>query len=100
MNDDYVETLIGIKNYLVQHRRSLATEALVSAKQTGTRANELAAAIVTAQNLVEGVANAIAPLPSPSIREAVDLACDELRISIAASARKSPSSVREKGSTA
>jgi hypothetical protein len=60
MNDDYVETLIGIKNYLVQHRRSLATQALVSTKQTGTRANELAAAIVTAQNLVEGVARAIA----------------------------------------
>jgi hypothetical protein len=60
MNEDHVETLIGIKNYLVQHRRSLASQAIVSTKQTGTRANELAAAIVAVQGLIEGLSRAIA----------------------------------------
>jgi hypothetical protein len=60
MNEDHVETLIGIKNYLVQHRRSLASQAIVSTKQTGTRANELAAAIVATQDLIEGISRAIA----------------------------------------
>ena len=60
MNDDHVETLIGIKNHLVQNRRSLAAQAIVSTKQTGTRANELAAALVAVQDLIEGVSRAIA----------------------------------------
>ena len=42
----------------------------------------------------------LAPRSVPAIFEAVDLACSALRISIAASARKSPSSVRLKGRTA
>jgi hypothetical protein len=43
---------------------------------------------------------ATAPRPTPAILAAVALASTALRTSIAASARKSPSSVRPKGSTA
>jgi hypothetical protein len=60
MNDDHVETLIGVKNYLVQQRRSLAEQTLVSTKQTGTRAIDLVESIVKVQALLEGVSRAIA----------------------------------------
>ena len=59
MNDDHATTLIGIKNYLIEHRRSLATQALVSTKQTGTRAVDLADALAKVQALVEAVSRAL-----------------------------------------
>jgi len=60
MNDDHGETLIGIKNYLVRHRRCLAEQSLVSTKQTGTKALDLVEAMVKVQVLLEGVSRAIA----------------------------------------
>jgi hypothetical protein len=60
MNDDHAATLIGIKNYLVEHRRSLAAQALVSTKQTGTRAVDLTDSLSKVQALVEAVSRAIA----------------------------------------
>jgi hypothetical protein len=60
MNDDHVETLIGIKNHLVQQRRCLAQQALVSTKQTGSKAIDLAEALIKVQALLEGVSRAIA----------------------------------------
>ena len=60
MNDDHAGTLIGIKNYLIAHRRTLATQALVSTKQTGSRAVDLADSLAKVQALVEAVSRAIA----------------------------------------
>ena len=60
MNDDHAETLIGIKNYLVRHRRCLAEQALVSTKQSGTKALDLVESIVKVQGLLEGVSRSIA----------------------------------------
>ena len=60
MNDDHATTLIGIKNYLIEHRRSLATQALVSTKQSGNRAVDLADSLAKVQALVEAVSRAIA----------------------------------------
>jgi hypothetical protein len=60
MNDDHAGTLIGLKNYLIEHRRTLAAQALVSTKQTSTRAVDLADSLSKMQALIEAVSRAIA----------------------------------------